>query len=201
MYPAASRRGCRLRRPSVPWMIEASATYGSEACRVEETLLCLEWDFCLKSGTEKPHGHWMKFSPLPVLPESGSEAACRCGTASDNEVVPGLCAQLIPTVCTKPPWRAEVRNGSYLKRLLCGLRLRCFCLDIRIVPVTVCIKQHLGPHYVKLRSLATWGCPPSSFIGFICTPDRRVDQYQGRAKCAAWSRLPPFHPMPRPLKR
>eukprot|EP00439_Symbiodinium_sp_Y106_P003998 s11808_g1.t1 len=77
-------------------------------CAAKDTLLCLEWDFCLKSGTEKPHGHWMKFSPLPVLPESGSEAACRCGTASDNEVVPGLCAQLIPTVCTKPPWRAEV---------------------------------------------------------------------------------------------
>ncbi|CAE6925243.1 GLY1 [Symbiodinium sp. CCMP2592] len=41
-------------------------------CAAKETLLCLEWDFCLKSGTEK---------------------------------------------------------------------LRCFCLDIRIVPVTVCIKQ------------------------------------------------------------
>ncbi|CAE7371644.1 unnamed protein product [Symbiodinium necroappetens] len=41
-------------------------------CAAKETLLCLEWDFCLKSNTEK---------------------------------------------------------------------LRCFCLDIRIVPVTVCIKQ------------------------------------------------------------
>ncbi|CAE7941524.1 unnamed protein product [Symbiodinium necroappetens] len=41
-------------------------------CAAKETLLCLEWDFCLKSNTEK---------------------------------------------------------------------LRCFCLDIRLVPVTVCIKQ------------------------------------------------------------
>jgi len=48
--------GCAVRSsPTVHGICEMSTTVDGPA--VEETLLCLEWDFCLKSNTEKPRGH------------------------------------------------------------------------------------------------------------------------------------------------